>query len=48
MVRAIQYGYKVRMVPTQHIVKSVDNENDRKKVEQIMMNDKLYMKYKND
>ncbi len=48
MVRAIQYGYKVRMVPTQHIVKSVDNENDRKKVEQIMMNDKLYMTYKND
>jgi len=48
MIRAIQNGYKVRMVPTKHIVKSVDNDNDRKKVENLMSKDSLYKIYKND
>ena len=43
-----QHGYKVKMVPTTHPVKSVDSENDRKIVEKLMHNDKLYYQYKND
>ena len=46
MIRAIQHGYKVKMVPTTHPVKSVDSENDRKIVEKLMHNDKLYYQYK--
>ena len=48
MIRAIQHGYKVKMVPTTHPVKSVDSENDRKIVEKLMHNDKLYYQYKNN
>ena len=48
MLRVIENGYKVRMVPTKHIVKSVDNDNDRKKVEDLMGKDSLYKIYQND
>lgn len=48
MIRALQYGYKVRMVPTQHVVKSVDNDYDRQMVEKIMTSDDLYEEYKNE
>ena len=46
MNRAIQHGYKVRMVNSPYISKSVDTEIDRKIVEKIMKNDSIYKKYK--
>jgi len=45
MIRAIQHGYKVRMVPSPYITKSVDNDDDRLEVEKIMIKDKLFNKY---
>ena len=45
MIRAIQYGYKVRMVPSPYISKSVDTEIDRKYVEKLMKNDLIFNKY---
>ena len=42
MNRAIQHGYKVRMVPTDYISKSVDTEQDRIYVEKIMKDDEVY------
>ena len=46
MIRALQHGYKVRMVPSPYKSKSVDTEEDRLEVEGIMKNDKVYQKYK--
>ena len=46
MIRALQHGYKVRMVPSPHLSKSVDTEADRQEVEQIMKTDEVYKKYK--
>ena len=46
MIRAIQHGYKVRMVPSSYISKSVDTNSDRLVVEQLMQNDAIYIKYK--
>ena len=46
MNRAIQHGYKVRMVNSPYISKSVDTEIDRNIVEKIMKNDSIYKKYK--
>jgi len=45
MIRALQHGYKVRMVPSHYISKSVDTNTDREEVEQIMKKDKIYMRY---
>ena len=45
MLRAIQHGYKVRMVPSNFVSKSVDNEHDRKVVEGIMKDDPLWGRY---
>jgi len=45
MIRALQHGYKVRMVPSHYISKSVDTNIDREEVEQIMKKDKIYMRY---
>lgn len=45
MIRAIQHGYKVRMVPTLFISKSVDSEKDREIVEKMMYEDSLYREY---
>ncbi len=45
MIRAIQYGYKVRMVPSPYITKSVDNENDLRVAETLMLKDDIYRKY---
>lgn len=45
MNRAIQHGYKVRMVPTEFISKSVDTEADRLIVEELMKTDTIYPKY---
>lgn len=46
MIRALQHGYKVRMVPSPYKSKSVDTEQDRLEVEEIMKNDKVYQRYK--
>lgn len=46
MNRAIQHGFKVKMVPSPFKTKSVDTNADRLIVEQLMKNDDLYKKYK--
>ena len=46
MIRALQHGYKVRMVPSPFISKSVDTESDRKIVEVLMKEDELFKEYK--
>ena len=45
MIRALQHGYKVRMVPSSYLSKSVDTDEDRQKVEEIMKTDEVYQKY---
>jgi 3-deoxy-manno-octulosonate cytidylyltransferase (CMP-KDO synthetase) len=45
MLRAIQHGYKVRMVPSPFKTKSVDNEADRAAAEALMKGDPLFAKY---
>ena len=45
MIRALQHGYKVRMVPSPFVSKSVDTEEDRKIVDKLMENDEVYKKY---
>jgi 3-deoxy-manno-octulosonate cytidylyltransferase (CMP-KDO synthetase) len=42
MIRALQHGYKVRMVPSPYSSKSVDTESDRQIVEKMMLEDLLY------
>tara|TARA_B100000242_G_scaffold289230_1_gene258718 strand:- start:1132 stop:1899 length:768 start_codon:yes stop_codon:yes gene_type:complete len=46
MLRAIQHGYKVRMVISQKKTKSVDCEQDRLDVENLMKDDNFYKLYK--
>jgi 3-deoxy-manno-octulosonate cytidylyltransferase (CMP-KDO synthetase) len=46
MIRAIQHGYKVRMVPSPFNTKSVDTEQDRQMAEELMKSDPLYPQYK--
>ena len=46
MIRAIQHGYKVRMVPSTYISKSVDTDLDRIQVEKLMFSDPVYPLYK--
>lgn len=48
MLRAIQHGYKVRMVPTGYISKSVDCEADREQVERLMSSDEIFQKHFGD
>ena len=45
MNRAIQHGYKVRMVPSPYISKSVDTDLDSKIVVELMKNDPVYPLY---
>jgi 3-deoxy-manno-octulosonate cytidylyltransferase (CMP-KDO synthetase) len=47
MLRAIQHGYKVKMVPSPYLTKSVDTEDDRRAVEKIMKEDPIFRKYAN-
>lgn len=42
MMRVLEHGLAVRMVPTRHDSQSVDTEADRVRVEQVMRNDPLY------
>lgn len=46
MIRALQHGYKVRMVPSPYISKSVDTENDRRLAEKLLKDDAIFMEYK--
>ncbi|MEI6155242.1 MAG: 3-deoxy-manno-octulosonate cytidylyltransferase [Deltaproteobacteria bacterium] len=46
MIRALQHGYKVRMVPSPYISKSVDTDADRQKAEDLMLIDPIYQSYK--
>lgn len=45
MLRALQHGYKVRMVPSPYISKSVDTNMDRLAVEALMKDDLIYKTY---
>ncbi len=45
MMRVLEHGYKVKMVPTKYDTYSVDNTSDLKKVEELMKNDDLVSKY---
>jgi len=45
MLRAIEHGYKVKMVKTQYETYSVDTREDLKHVEEIMKTDELFRKY---
>ena len=42
MLRVLEHGLKVRMVPTRHDTQAVDTEADRKRVEQVMAKDPVY------
>ncbi len=46
MLRAIEHGFKVRMVPSPYLSKSVDTEADRVKVDKMMENDEIFASYK--
>ena len=46
MIRALQHGYKVRMVRSSFLSKSVDTNSDRLEVEKIMKKDDIYKEYK--
>jgi len=46
MIRAIQHGYKVRMVHSHYISKSVDTETERQEVENLMRKDPIWPLYK--
>ena len=46
MNRVLEHGYKVRMVPTQYHVYSVDTEHDRQRVEELMATDDLLPQYR--
>jgi 3-deoxy-manno-octulosonate cytidylyltransferase (CMP-KDO synthetase) len=43
MMRVLEHGLKVRMVPTRHDSQSVDTESDRQRVEYAMRTDALYL-----
>lgn len=46
MMRILENGLKVKMVPTTYITKAVDTKEDLDKVNEMMKNDKLYKGYK--
>ena len=45
MMRVLEHGYKVKMVPTQYTMQSVDTERDLRKVERMMERDELIPLY---
>jgi 3-deoxy-manno-octulosonate cytidylyltransferase (CMP-KDO synthetase) len=45
MLRVLEHGYDVKMIPTKFDTYSVDTKEDLKRVEKIMENDKLMKKY---
>ena len=46
MLRLLEHGYKVRMVPTRFEIYGVDIPADLAKVEALMANDRLFQKYR--
>ena len=44
MLRVLENGIKVRMVPTNHNTQAVDTEEDHYRVEKLLSNDNLYKK----
>jgi len=46
MLRCLEHGYRVKMIPTRFGVYSVDTEEDRELVESLMLNDELLAKYR--
>ena len=46
MMRVLEHGYRVKMVPTHYDVYSVDTEQDRQKVEALMAGDPLIPLYR--
>ena len=47
MLRILEHGMKVKLVPTQHDTFAVDTENDRQFVEKLLVNDPLTSLYQN-
>ena len=47
MLRVLEHGFKVKMIPTPVHVYSVDTEEDRKRVEYLMRDDELVPLYSN-
>ena len=45
MLRLLEHGYKVKIVPTESNTYSVDTPEDLAKVEQLMKNDPLLAQY---
>lgn len=45
MMRVLEHGYKVKMIPTSYNTYSVDTIDDLKKVEKLLNKDKLTKKY---
>ena len=45
MLRVLEHGYKVKMIPTKFDTYSVDTKDDLKHVEQLMKKDNLMKKY---
>ncbi len=48
MLRVLEHGYRVKLVPTEHEVYSVDTESDRQRVESLMDGDPLVDSYRSD
>ncbi len=48
MMRVLEHGYRVKMVPTRFDVYSVDTEADRARVEELMQDDPLTARYAGD
>ncbi len=46
MLRCLEHGYRVKMVPTRFDVYSVDTEEDRELVDSLMLKDELLTKYR--
>lgn len=42
MMRVLEHGFKIRMVPTEYDTQAVDTEADRQRVEQLMKDDLLF------
>lgn len=46
MLRVLEHGYRVKLVPTEYEVYSVDTESDRQRVESLMEDDPLVDSYR--
>lgn len=47
MLRALEHGYPIRLVKSEHITQSVDTPEDLSRVEVLMKNDPLPQRYQN-